>query len=516
MPEVHDEIAPDKTDDVTLRPLVQALWRRRRTMLLAFAAVILVFVGSVLVAFAMLPREVFASLGFRLTFEGVEQDMYPNGTKFSSGEIISTTVLDEVFKKNELQRYMQFSDFKDAIFLLQANPDIEMLAYEYQAKLADTRLNPVDRSRVEEEFRKKRESLKSAAFSLNLRRSERLTSVPPAVLNKILQETLSIWAQHAADRKGATRYNIAILSKNALRKEFVAGEEHIVAVDMLRTTIERVLKTTEDIGRLPGAAAVRLGEAQVSLADLRSQLEDTVRFKVEPLIGLIRTNGLWSNAMRADGYFSDRLLEVQRSREEVKQRITSMEGALRAYQQRGGADLAAAAGDRTGGLTPQVSESFIDRLVQLSTQANDVEYRQNLTTRMIEEGATIAALNRQVEYYQSMRAAFASQRQSSNPALEADVRRRTEQLYTTLGESLDQVGALFRLVSQQNLNPDTILYSITSPFMVRTTSALAWRTVMFYLALTLFAAIILIPLACLAADYFTATISERYRAAPRA
>ena len=65
------------------------------------------------------------------------------------------------------------------------------------------------------------------------------------------------------------------------------------------------------------------------------------------------------------------------------------------------------------------------------------------------------------------------------------------------------------MICQQNLNPDTVLYSLTSPFSVHTTSSLSLRTALLYLFVTLFAAMIAIPLACLAHDYFRHAISPR-------
>ena len=55
----------------------------------------------------------------------------------------------------------------------------------------------------------------------------------------------------------------------------------------------------------------------------RANLEDLIRFKVEPLLTLIRITGLSRNVARADVYFADRVLEVQLRREQVRQRMTS-------------------------------------------------------------------------------------------------------------------------------------------------------------------------------------------------
>ncbi len=504
----RDEFAEEPGEAFSLKPVLKTLWGYRRVMLLALVALLVCYAAVILLAYALTPRETMASLGVRLTFEGAEQDQFPNGTKFSAAEIVAGPVLAEVFKKNQLERYLKFADFKDAMFVLQSNPDLDLLSYEYQAKLAEPRLTAVDRSRIEEEFRKKRDSLKSASFSLNFRTAERVLRIPEPMMSKILHDTLSTWAQQAAERKGATRYNVAVLSKNTLKKDFLTAEDYVVGVDILRSMIERVLRTVDDIAKIPGAEAVRLGDDQVALADIRASLEDLIRFKVEPLFALIRTNGLSRNLSRADVYFSDRLLDVQLRREQIRQRMTSLQDALRGYQQAGGSNgVAASTEGRTGGVTPQVTESFIDRVVQLSTQANDVRYRQELTDRIIDDGVLLADLNRQAEYYDSTRKAFAAGRQVQNTSLEPEVTRRTLQLYSDVERSIDQVQAMYKLITQQNLNPDTVLYSVTSPFVVTAARSLSLRTVALYLLITLFGATIVIPIMCLAHDYFRHWIS---------
>ena len=501
------EDAAERSQDFSFLPIIRTLWSYRRTIWLGLLITMFAFVVVAVFAYIRMPRETLASIGFRLNFKGAEQDEYPNGTRFSSAEIVSTPVLEEVFKRNELQRYTPFAAFKESMFVLHANPDLEMLSYEYQAKLADNRLTPVDRARIEEEFRQKRDSIKSPAYSLNMRRSETVMNVPSAMLAKVLQDTLSIWAAQAAERKGATRYDIPVLSKNSLKLDAFGTADYVITVDMLRGTLERVLASVEAMARIPGAEAVRLGDEQFSLADVRAHAEDLIRFHVEPLLGIIRANGIARPGARPDIYFQDRLTEVQVRREEVRQRMASLQQALNAYQQTPGMPSAMTTGDSRPGVTPQVSESFIDKLVQLSQKADDVEYRQDLTNRVIAEGSALADASRQVEYYQTMVKAFASARPARNEAVEAEVTRRTKELQSEIGRTLDRVEALYRLISQQNLNPDSVVYSVTAPFIVRTTSALTPRTIAFYFLMTLFAALLIIPVACLAHEYFRHWIS---------
>jgi len=327
MNEEREAFMDEDEGEVSLRPVLRTLWSYRRTIEIALVVTFVCCVVAGLFVYASVPKERVGSLAFQLTFEGAERGEYPNGTKFSSAELVSTPVLADVFQSNDLQRYTSFSKFKDAMFVLQTNRDLELLSYEYTAKLSDAKLGPVDRARLEEEFRKKRESLSSAGYSLNIRRTESLLKIPDGLLSKILQDTLSTWASQTAEKKGAVRYNIAVLSRNGLRKDFLSSEDYIISADILRTKIERILKSVVAMADIPGASALRMN-GQVGLADLRANLEDLNRFKVEPLVSLIRESGLSRNPTRIGQYFEGRLFEVQLDRTEAEQRMKSLQEAL--------------------------------------------------------------------------------------------------------------------------------------------------------------------------------------------
>jgi hypothetical protein len=503
MSEERDDPRDGFDDELSLQPVLRTLWSYRRTMQLAFAATVLTCVAAAILAYTLAPSERVASLSFQLLFEGADRGEYPNATKFSSAEFVSTPVLTVVFASNDLQRYTPFTKFKDAMFVLQANRDLELLSYEYEAKLSDSKLGPVDRSRLEEEFIKKRESLRSASYSLNLRRSEGLVKIPDSLLSKILQDTLSTWARETADKKGAVRYDIPVLSRNALQKELLSSEDYIISVDLLRTKIERILKAIATMTEIPGVSAVRMGDEQIGLTDLRANLEDLNRFRVEPLISLIRASGLSRNRTRIGEYFDGRLFEVELARTETSRRIKTVQDALLSYEQRGVNHLGPAPVDRSGStITPQLSESFIDKLVQMSTQSIDVDYRQKLTKNIIDDGMVLAELDRQAEYYRTMRQSFVAVHGRVDEQIASEVTRRLHASFDEVGRILDQVQSFYRLISKFNLNPDTVIYTVSSPFVIRKTSALALSTLVLYIVVVLMASMIVIPLACLGYDYF--------------
>ena len=63
-----------------------------------------------------------------------------------------------------------------------------------------------------------------------MRRDDRVVTMPPSLVNKVLDDTLATWARQAAERKGALLYEIPVLSKNILTREGTEREDTLIAV----------------------------------------------------------------------------------------------------------------------------------------------------------------------------------------------------------------------------------------------------------------------------------------------
>ena len=509
-------------DEISLQPLVRGIWLYRRVISGVVAGVMMAFAVASLVAYVRMPAERMGILGFRLLFEGAADGHYPNGTPFSSAEITSTPVLTEVFDANGLDRFGLYEDFKNSIFILQSNPELDLLSYEYQTKLADSRLTPVDRARIEEEFQRKRESLVDPLFSLNLRRDGRVATMPPSLVSKVLDDTLAVWARQAEERKGALLYDIPILSTNILRRDLLETEDYLTGVDILRTQVMRIIANVDEIKRLPGAMLIRVGGDRGSLVEAGAALEDILRFEVQPLLGIIRVSGLSKSAKSLALYIDDQLFQRRLEGEEAQKRVEAIQEALRGYMRQRGAVAAPELGSGSSGLLfgsgsqgmiPQLGESFLDRLVEMSTTNSDVAYRQNLTNRIIGERVAMAALEREQAYYEEIRAALeraaSSPREVDGEVGASNVMAKFEKALEGVVVVVEQVNAIYEELSAHNLNPATLLYTVTTPFTMRTERALLLRTVALYGTLVFMLSLVFVPLGCLVHSYFRREIVHR-------
>ena len=500
-------------DRLSFRPLLDVMWAYRRTLRNGSAAAALVLAAFFGALWFTTPTDLFGTVHFRVLFDGADHGEYPNGTPFSSAEIVATPVLEQVFSANELQRFVGFSGFKASMFALESNPGLELLSYEYQTKLADPKLTPVDRARIEDEFKKKRESLKSADYSLNFRRSERMEKLPPKLVIKILDDTLAEWARQAREQKGALKYDIPIFSNNILQRDVVTREDYLIAVDILRTKVSKILFNIDSISEVPGAALMRTGKTHLSLAEIRLNLEDLLRFDIEPSISLIMSSRLSKDPLRAKMYLQDQLRQIVLSREQAQQRIKAVQEPLREYVTQTGGQVGGPAGGRGAGGTqapfntqtmiPQFGESFLKQLVDMSMQNNDAKYRQELTNRVIEEGLKLAVLEKEHSYYQALAISLSGwvKVPEGSPESRALV-ARLDKSYETVASSLDDVIAIYNDLSTKNLNPGTLLYRVTSPAAITVERATSTRSLVL-IAMVAFAFIVVtIVAACLVHHYY--------------
>jgi hypothetical protein len=504
-----DPSADVNTDTISLKPYFDALRRYRRVIYGAAQALSVLFVIGLLAMFVMFPAERVATLPFRLLFEGAAQNQYPNKTPFSPTEIVGAPIVTAVYNTNGLGEYGEYGGFKEALFVQQSNPTLDLLNYEYQARLSDTRLSAVDRARIEAEFSQKRQALNDPAFVLSLRRSDRFKAVPDELAQKILSDVLAVWARQA-ERMGAMRYELPILSSVVLSKESLESEDYLVAADQLRAKAVRIIDTVAELEKVPGALTTRTAKDGVSLPEIRANIEDALRFELEPLLGIIRSEGITKNARLLSLYASTQVFQRQLEKQAAEGRARAVQSSLADYMSQRGArpsldqSPAATGAQRQPGVDMQFGESFLDRLVEISgpNQKADMEYRQKLTDQVIRENTQVTLLEKELAYYQDLVKSVQGigSRPAGSPELIKMVRDRSQTAFTAIAKGADQLVDLYNELSSKNLNPAARLYATTGPFTRHTQTSLSFRSLTYTYLLLLMLTVLLVSAACLIHD----------------
>jgi len=452
-------------------------------VLRAYAAVIVIALVSVAVAYAvcaillyiLAPAQRTTVQAFRLEFRGANEGQLPNGVRFTPTEIISTPVLLKVFAADELARFTTFSNFSRSIFIVESNREYEKLLNDYQARLSDTRLTPLDRDRIQKEFESKRQSISKSDYAINYAQYSESSGLPDTVVKKVLADILTTWANFAINEQHALDYRVAVLSPQILDQREIGSGDLIAGIEILRSKIYRVIDNIEEVNKLPAAELMKTPDG-MSLSEMRMRLEDIVRFRLEPLVGVARASGLVTNPQMTIHFLENQLAYDQRRLTAARSAVTAARESLAMYSNEQprltGTDTGAPGGSSarprpTGGegetVMPQLSDTFLDRLVSLSKQATDSTFRQKVVESYQDAVESTIPLEQAVSYDQQVLDQMKSSAVSSAPRSdERTVRAELDSATAEVRLIITKINEIYRLVSR-NLNPTTQLVSQVGP-----------------------------------------------------
>lgn len=466
-----------------LKPYLHTLWQNKKRAGIFMGGALLLFVFMFFLILVVFPRERVTQATVRFLFAGAEQGEYPNGDRFSPMELISTLNLEEVYVANELEKTVPFNRFKNSFTVIQQNPEQDALEADYEARMADTKMAAVERDRLLREFRAKQAALRSAEFQLiYLERSAR-PLVSTQRMKKVVADVIATWARNADQRKGAMAYRVPVLSPKMVYSQISqVGGDPVVALDILRNQIAKILANIDKIDYLPGASFIRDEKEESRLVDIRNRLMELDRYQINPLIGQVRTQGYSADPAATINYLENQLFQLNIQRKAAQARVKLLEDSLKSYlQDRGGVAPAAAPSGAATAVIPQVSADFFERIMEMGQEGSDQEYRKEITERIIESGNDLVAMERDTRYYEEFLATFRSRGAAIKVAAEKMkyFENRYQTVAATVIDSLKAVNQIYERISKNNLNPDSLLYSLDSP--PSSSSQLAFSTRMLLL-----------------------------------
>lgn len=476
MPDSHS--TPDAVETVerpaSISHLVHTLQAYTPAILLAFAAVAILYVVVGVAIYVFSPAQRITSQQFRLDFEGATEGNYPNGIKFSTSDITSTPILLKVFNDDHLDRFTTFPDFSRALFVLEANLDYERLAAEYQARLADPKSSAIDRERIMREWQAKAASIAKNDFSLNWLRTADTAAVPESVVKKVLLDALAGWAKYATNEQHVLKYRLTVFSPEMIGPADSDGEP-VVDIQVLRSKIYRILQNIDALLEVPGSNLLRSADGGMSLQEIRLLLEEIIRFRLEPLTGRVSTNGLIANRPATLRFLESQLAYDQRYLKSAQDYADTIRQSFAVYSMHDFTTENTATGahdqmrqpQRSDTLMPQISDSFLDRLVTLTSQSSDVQYRQKLVDDYRSASQAVIPAQQAAAYDQEVLVLVKSTASTPSSGEAAGVRNEIISTKNEVKLLLRRVNNIYEAVSR-NLSPSKELFTLTAPPVVRT------------------------------------------------
>ncbi len=461
--------AMEKEQPLYLAKFVSVTRAYKQPIIVAVSTVLGLFLLVAAVSFVLTPRETVTSQRVRLDFDGVNRGLYPNGLKFSQADLVSAPVLRDVFERNDLSRFLTYSRFAESMFVLENRGGFERLAADYGSRLADPKLTPVDRERIESEFASKYQSLPKNEYTLNFATRTRIGIVPTAVVRKVLQDTLQVWADHAVHEQDVLRYRVPVLSPEMIQP--VKGQEDPrVSLHVLRAEIGDVLDNIARLSALPGAELARTNDG-TSLEEVRLRLDSLVRYRIEPLAASLR-GADFGDRSEAVIFLEEQIASDQRRLAGIDEYI---EGARTAMAMYSGHDRVEVSADRsavpqskavTESVMPQINETFLDKLFALTKSSADADYRQQVVADMRKAVDQRIPIQLNLAYHQHALAEL----RGASISKEKDGSLINREVQDAFEEARSLVGLVKQIYTRLsgNLNPSTQLYTVMSPALQTT------------------------------------------------
>ena len=490
---------------------------------IAMLSVAIGYIVAAILFYILSPAQRTTIQPFRLEFRGASEGTLPNGVRFSPIEIITTPVLLKVYQNDELAQFATFEAFSRSVFILESNAAYEKLVGEYQARLNDLRLAPLDRERIQREFELKRDSISKSDFAIGYSRSSSSGALPETLVRKVLVDIINTWATFAINEQHALDYRVAVLSPQILDQTEIQRGDPIIAIQVLRSKVYRVIENIEVMNVLPGAELIKTAD-RMSLAEIRMRLEDIVRFRLEPLVGVSRASGLIPAPAVTIHFLENQLAYDERRLEAAEAHAKAARETLAIYSndQRSLSDtMTNVTNPRPRGsapgegetVMPQLSDTFLDRLIALSKQAVDSQYRQKLIDEYrLAANATIPlqqAVNYQKQVLEQVKTGAATGARADGQTVAAEINTSTAEVRQLIGK----VNEVYQLLSR-NLNPSTQLFSLAGPPTTRIERARSVTRLLLYGVLLLLVALAVIVMLCLLHNRMREEDADADRARP--
>ena len=469
-------------DEIDLIALFQVVWRKR--LIITVCTIMFACVSFFVVLKKALVAPVSSvSQEFSLKFIGIDENKYPNGIDFNIADITTSQVVAEVYERNNLIEYgLTLQELRDNLIVNKSVQGLIALEGKYKALLDQKGLTAEERQLLQQEYQDQRSKLFKSPF-YSIAWVSNTQNVPVVVQEKVILDTLSQWAKNSEEHKGVFLYQVPVITQNAFYFENV-DDEYIIKVDMLRYVVTKIKSNLAEIEKLPGAliAVTRSGN---KLTSLQLRVNDLLNYQIAPLTGLIRSGGLYVNKELALIYTKEQLYNLELKKGMLQGEMALLSDALDGYinsndqfisrKQRGDSEI-------THGSTiiPQIGDRFLDQLVAMANDNQDVVYRQNITTKIVAVGTVLLKVEKDISYYQELLKSREGKDDKANILL-VEFKRKNKRALTEARDITNEMTELYQLISESYLNVSDKLYQLNGPLQSSSNRAVSLKkTVLVY------------------------------------
>ena len=286
-------------DEIDLTLIFQKFWVKRGLILIIPFLTLVILTALILIKSSLYSDK---SLSLYINLKGIKEGTYPNGTTFSTSDLLSNDVISDLAEKNNIR---DVDSLKSALSSEYAAINESKIFYEFQNQLNNKKLNASELNAVNEEFLKRINAAKQNSLKITFMYSKLSLSQNDAeiLLRQVPETWVNVFSQ---------KHNILLNTK--IHKLDLANDQNVnsknyLLDDLALTLNKKIRLATNSLDAIIDDSRLRSvlnekGQSAIELSNELSHLNTTI---LSPSI-----NNLIAKGQGATRFYQMNLLEQKK------------------------------------------------------------------------------------------------------------------------------------------------------------------------------------------------------------
>ena len=286
-------------DEIDLTLIFQKFWVKRGLILIIPFLTLVILTALILIKSSLYSDQ---SMSLYINLKGIKEGTYPNGTTFSTSDLLSNDVISDLAEKNNIR---DVDSLKSALSSEYAAINESKIFYEFQNQLNNNKLNASELNAVNEEFLKRINAAKQNSLKITFMYSKLSLSQNDAetLLRQVPETWVNVFSQ---------KHNILLNTK--IHKLDLANDQNVNSKNYLLDDLalnlnKKIRLATNSLDAIIDDTRLRSvlnekGQNAIELSNELSQLNATI---LSPSI-----NNLIAKGQGASRFYQMNLLEQKK------------------------------------------------------------------------------------------------------------------------------------------------------------------------------------------------------------
>lgn len=368
--------------------IIHAAWQTKWRVLIALVLVAVIYTAVTAIGYLGEVKATRYHQVFDLTFEGLSEGRFPDGSPFILSDIINDTVLFRVYQKHSLQAQgLSLDEFYRAVNVEPLSPDYFGIIDRYRQQLASSNSSATDIRSLEERMRRDLRVAQSGSVRLSLQ-LPLSREMAPTLARTVLEDIATTWAARAIEERGVLRLNLPIYSARIFDETRFEALDYLIGIELLLENIQLIQANVDALKAQPNSASVVDQDSGLNLEDLEKSIRDVARYDLRQLIDPVKELGLTRNREVVRLFYNRQLQELDLDMRFWEKKADITRAVLASYtgNNSGGGSSDSSADtnieNRQDGqrlTNRQLGDPFLDRLIDISRQGTEESFRQSLS-----------------------------------------------------------------------------------------------------------------------------------------